>query len=333
MTSSGIALELAPGRLSLGEMFRLSSLAEERGLESVWLQEDISRDIVSVLGALSQTTERIGIATGPINVWSRTPYLMAMTAASLAELSGGRFRLGLSPGHQPTVESLHGLSLIPLDDAPKRVREILLVLKALLAGRSVSLDGTYIHVTEAQLSSAPRFEVPVYINARQGEILESVGELIAGAIISIATPQWFSEYAMPRIASGAARAGRDVADVDIAYHPVLCLSDDVERAIEAARRAVSPYFRNAEVQRLLTDYGYGAEMERLAAEREAGAEMTPSDELVRAICLVGDADMVSRRIDEYRAVGVRLMIMRPYPVAGESHADAVRQAIDQLARL
>jgi alkanesulfonate monooxygenase SsuD/methylene tetrahydromethanopterin reductase-like flavin-dependent oxidoreductase (luciferase family) len=180
------------------------------------------------------------------------------------------------------------------------------------------------------LPSAGPSEVPIYINARQGEMLEAVGELIDGAILSIATPQWVREFALPRIAAGADRAGRPVASVDVAYHPVLCLHEDEQRAIDSARQIVAPYFRNAEVIELLRAYGFPDEVDRIEASLRRGDPAEPSDDLVRAITLVGPPEVVAERIAAFEAAGVTNMIIRPYPVSGESAFEATEDAINSL---
>ncbi len=327
---SRIGLELPTDLLTGGEVIALGRLAEREGIDSLWLQETTTRDVVSLAGALSQVTSTLRIATGPINVWTRTPYLMAMTASALGELTDGQFILGLSPGHARTIETHHGLALIPLDDAPVRVQEFLSIVSGLLAGKTVTLDGRYLHVSEARLPGAGATAVPIYINARQGGVLEAVGEMIDGAILSIATPQWVREFAVPRIAAGAARAGRQATSVDVAYHPVLCLHEDEQRAIDAARDVVAPYFRNAEVIELLRAYGFADEIERIEASMKSGKAADPSDELVRAIALTGSPQAVAERIATYEAAGVTNMILRPYPVGGESAREATEQAIDRL---
>lgn len=325
-----LGLELPTDLLTAGEVVSLGRLAERQGIDSLWLQETTSRDVVSLAGALSQVTTTLRVATGPVNVWSRTPYLTAMTAATMDELTTGRFILGLSPGHASTIETHHGLSLIPLDDAPARVREFLSIISRLLAGETVTLDGRYLHVSGARLPSAGGSNVPIYINARQGGVLETVGELIDGAILSIATPEWIREFAVPRIADGANRAGRDPATIDVAYHPVLCLHDDEGRAIEAAREIVAPYFKNAEVIELLRAYGFADEVERIEAAMGRGEPAAPSDDLVRSITLVGSRDAVAEKIATFAAAGVTNMIIRPYPVGDESALEATERAIDGL---
>jgi alkanesulfonate monooxygenase SsuD/methylene tetrahydromethanopterin reductase-like flavin-dependent oxidoreductase (luciferase family) len=325
-----IGLELPTDLLTTEQVMSLGKLADRRGLDSLWLQEGSGREVVGLLGALAGATGTIRLATGPINVYTRTPYLMAMTALTLDELSGGRFILGLTPGQSPAIETLHGLTISPPDDVPIRVAEILRIVKGLLAGEVVSLDGRFMHVQAARLPVDGPLAVPIYINARQAEMLEAAGELIDGAILSIATPQWVREFAVPHVSAGAARSGRDLSEVDIAYHPILCLSDDEPAAVEAARAVVAPYFQNAEVIDLLRAYGYADEIERIEEAKRRGAAVVASDELVRAITLVGDPTTVATRIEAYRDAGVNHMIIRPYPVAGQSAYEAAADAIEGL---
>jgi 5,10-methylenetetrahydromethanopterin reductase len=332
LTNLRFGLELPTDLLSTEESVALAKLAEQHRVDALWLQEGIVRDVISLAGAIAQATSTLRIATGPVNVWTRTPYLLAMTAATLAELTNGRFVLGLTPGHARNIETNHGIALIPLDDAPSRVREVVQVLTRLISGDRVDFSGQFIHVSEAQLKREGQPPVPIYLNARQGEMLEVAGELIDGAILSIATPEWVREWAIPHIATGAKRAGRDPASVDVAYHPILCLNSDENVAIEAARNVLRPYFRNSEVISLLQSYGFAAEAEGIKAQVADGGEPDPSNDLVRAITLVGSPAEVSERIESYRAAGVTYMVIRPYPSGDESAAAATEIAITSLIR-
>lgn len=332
VSNARVGLELPTDLIDPNEVIALARHAERKGMDSLWLQETTSRDVVSLAGALSQATTTLSIATGPVNVWTRTPYLVAMTALTLDELTGGRFKLGLSPGQTRAIETHHGLSLIPLDDAPVRVHEYLTIVTRLLAGETVSLNGRFLQISEARLLDSVTRTIPIYINARQAGVLEAVGEMIQGAILSIATPTWVREFAVPHVAAGVARADRPLASVDIAYHPILCMDDDELRAIDAARAIVTPYFRNAEVIALLRDYGFAAEIARIEAQMAAGNDPGASDELIRAITLSGPPDLIRERIAAYEQAGVTNMILRPYPVGDQTPRSAVEAAIDRLAR-
>jgi alkanesulfonate monooxygenase SsuD/methylene tetrahydromethanopterin reductase-like flavin-dependent oxidoreductase (luciferase family) len=330
MANLRIGLELPIELLSIEQTFAIGRLAEERGLSSIWVQEGLGKDAVSLLGALATATDSIRLATGPINIYTRTPYLIAMTASTLHEMTLGRFILGLTPGQSTTIETHHGLPLVAPDKVAGRVADVMRIVKGLLAGDELTIDTGAFLLRGAALPIDEPTVVPIYLNARQAEMLEVVGSLLEGAILSIATPAWIRDFAIPHITIGAHQVQRDVSAVDIAYHPILCVSEDEDAAIDAAREAVAPYFKNPIVIDLLRDHGFEHEIGRFERRKRSGeAEFVPND-LVQAVTLVGHPDNVSNRILEFEAAGVTHMILRPYPVADQSAFDAAVQIIDLL---
>src|SRR5256714_14755128 len=97
------------GSLAFPEAVELAQHAENLGFESVWMPEAYGTDAVSVLGALAARTERIRLGTGIVNVFSRTPALLAQTAATLDLISGGRFILGLGTSGHQVISGWHGV--------------------------------------------------------------------------------------------------------------------------------------------------------------------------------------------------------------------------------
>ena len=103
-----IGLEVSATHLGAEELLRLSKVAEQSGVDSLWVSEDIGRDAVALLGALARSTSRLKLATGVINTYTRTPFLIAMAAVTLQELCAGRFILGLADAHTGFNEKMHG---------------------------------------------------------------------------------------------------------------------------------------------------------------------------------------------------------------------------------
>jgi alkanesulfonate monooxygenase SsuD/methylene tetrahydromethanopterin reductase-like flavin-dependent oxidoreductase (luciferase family) len=323
-------LELPLAALSADEAMSLAIRAEEAGLGSIWLSEEDARDAISLIAAISRETTSLTLATGQLSMYTRTPYLIAMTSVTLAELSGGRFVLGLSPTHSTSIRDSHGLPVTPLGKGGDHLREIVVVIRALLRGERVSFKGEYIEVPEARLRVLPTSPVPIYLNARVLSLLETAGELTDGVRISIATPEWIRDVAIHHVEIGATRGKRSIDDIDIAYHPVICLSDDEEAAVAATSHVVGPYLRNAEVMKVLVASGLGAEVNAMQSARDKGIEMPTPEALVRAITLVGNVQTIGARIREYIEAGVRHLILRPQPIADQPMVDAATNAIAAL---
>src|SRR3972149_3094940 len=130
MRRLGITLQLGEG-LSRGELVELARLAEERGYEALFVPESWGYDAITTLAELAVQTRRIKLGTGVLPVWSRTPALLAMTAASLDDLSGGRFILGLGISGPVVSQDWHG---VPFERPIQRTREAITIIRLALAG-------------------------------------------------------------------------------------------------------------------------------------------------------------------------------------------------------
>src|SRR5437588_5420127 len=117
------------GSLSFADALQLTQRAEARGFDSVWMPEAYGTDAISILGALAARTERIRLGTGIVNVFSRTPALLAQTAATLDLISGGRFILGLGTSGHQVISGWHG---VPFERPVLRMRETIAIVRQVL---------------------------------------------------------------------------------------------------------------------------------------------------------------------------------------------------------
>src|SRR5215510_4598352 len=113
MRRLGLYLPRLPGFDKRGfdrrELIECVRAADDCGYDSFWMPEAWERDAFATLTELAERTERIGLATGIVNVFSRTPALIAMSAATVDDISGGRFRLGLGTSGARVIEDFHGV--------------------------------------------------------------------------------------------------------------------------------------------------------------------------------------------------------------------------------
>ena len=125
-------------QLSVQDVVELAKTAEEKGYESFWITEGSGRDSISQLAVVAANTSDIRLGTGIVNIYSRSPSLMAMTAASMDDISQGRFILGLGAGHKQTIEGNHG---VPLLKPATRMRDYISIVKSALKGGQVAYQG------------------------------------------------------------------------------------------------------------------------------------------------------------------------------------------------
>jgi alkanesulfonate monooxygenase SsuD/methylene tetrahydromethanopterin reductase-like flavin-dependent oxidoreductase (luciferase family) len=169
---SGVGAGVTPFQTDAEATIRLAVAAEELGFARFGTAEGWTHDAVVLLTQIAGVTSRIGLGTGVLPVWSRTPAAIAMAAAGLQRASGGRFALGLGASSPPLVEGLHGIAWRqPVD----RLRATLVAVRALLDGDRVPLEAE--HVRPLRLGAPPERPVPILLAALAPSSVRLAGEL------------------------------------------------------------------------------------------------------------------------------------------------------------
>src|SRR5262249_38604424 len=146
--------------------------------ESLWSGENWGRDNVTLLSYVAAHTDRIGVGTSIMNVFSRSPALIAQTAATLDELSGGRASIGLGTSGALVIEQWHG---VPYRKPLQRTREYIEIIRLALSGERVNYDGEIFHLQRFRLGfNPPRTNIPIYVAALGPKNVELTGELADG---------------------------------------------------------------------------------------------------------------------------------------------------------
>ena len=213
MSRIGIAFS---GGLTATEIADCAERAEALGYESVWVAEGHGGDQFAILAACALRTRRVRLGTAITSVFVRTAPTIAMAAAAVDELSGGRFVLGLGSSHRVQVAPEHGVEYSkPLG----RVRDTTAVVRALLRDGEVSHDGETVRIERFDLWFRPfRQDMPIYISALFPKMTELCGEVADGVILTRGTLA-SAARARAHVAAGARRAGRTPARRDIALLP------------------------------------------------------------------------------------------------------------------
>jgi len=177
--------------------------AEKEGFDDLWLADTGGIDPLTLLPALGMHTKKIRIGIAVVPVFTRTPAVLASTAMTISHLVPGRFVLGIGSSSHAMIEGWHGLEFSkPLT----RVRETALMLRSMMLGEKSSFEGDVLRSQGYRLSPAPQGEVPLYIGALRGKMLELAGELGDGAVVNLYPREHLPEM-VAHIAAGAARAG------------------------------------------------------------------------------------------------------------------------------
>jgi F420-dependent oxidoreductase-like protein len=290
--------------------------AERVGVTSVWVPEAWGQDALTPLAYLAAVTTKIKLATGIVQIGARTPAMLAMSAMSMQLLSNGRFLLGLGTSGPQVMEGWHGVRLRSPISA---TRETIEIVRAVARGDRLSHVGDTYQLPladgpgKALRSMMAPVDVPIYVAALGPRNLELTGELADGWIGNAFIPE-HAEAFLESLATGAARAGRTLADLDLVIPAAVEFTDDVD---EAAQRHARGYaftigamgskdknFYNA----AFTRQGFGDDIRAvqdlwLSGHREDAAARVPV-ELGLKTNLLGTPAMIKDRLRLYRDAGI-----------------------------
>ena len=318
MSSYPVALYLQDAH-SVAEAIEYVQYAEQKGFEAVWQADSrLVREATVPMAAFAASTDTIKVGSGVLDMWTRNPARLAATFSTLDDLAPGRILCGLGAWWDPLASKVGVDRRRPLG----AMREVVTVVRALLADENVTFDGDYVHLDGVELDYVhqPRRpkDVPIYIGATGMKMMALTGEIADGVVLNYLVSPDYNRRAMDALAEGAARAGRTVDDLDRPQLVVCSLADDRAEALDAARLLVTQYLGQQphimaasgvpdslldEVNAVLT---WPATMEQV----EAASKLVP-DDIVQMLCAAGTAEECRAKVDEYVANGATCPILYP----------------------
>lgn len=316
--------------------------AERLGLDVCWVAEAWGTDAPSPLGYLAAKTDRVLLGSGVLQLGTRTPAVLAMTALTLAQLCEGRFLLGLGSSGPQVIEGLHG---VPFAKPVTRMRETLAVLRQVFAGEKVDHDGELVRIPlpggdgkPMRLALPANTSVPVYLAALAPNMLRLTGQIADGWLGTSFVPEGADDAYFRYLREGAARSGRSLADLDICQGAEVAFADDEQqlRDMVAGRKkelafslggmgsATTNFYNDAYSRQGWAEVAAEIRALWLAGERTAAAGLV-TDDMVLATTLIGTEPMVRKRLRTWRDAGVTTV--RLYPAG-----DTLAQRLTTLGR-
>jgi probable F420-dependent oxidoreductase len=291
------------------------------GYEAAWASEVAGPDFASLLGAVAAAVPEMSLGVAVVPVQTRSPWLLAATAATLSQLSGGRFALGVGTSSEVIVEQWSG---VPFERPLARVRETVGLLRTILAGERTAHDGEFERSRGYRLYAAPPAPVPLLIGALNPRSLRQAGELGDGVCLNQLGVEHLPQI-LGEVRTGAQEAGRDADALEVVARLFCWVTDDVAAARDLVRRAFAPYAATTVYNRFFRWLGFTEEMDALGAALaqgdRAGAATALSDRFVDALYVLGDADDVAGRVQAYVDGGVTIPVVA---CVGPGRAEAER---------
>lgn len=327
------------------EQLELTREAEALGYDSVWTAEAYGSDAATVLAWLAGQTTKIRLGAGILQIPARSAAMTAMTAASIDQLSGGRFILGLGSSGPQVSEGWHG---VRFGKQLQRTRDYVEVVRMALAHQKVEFHGETMDLPlpdgpgkALKLTIHPvQKPVPIYLAVLGPKNVMLAGEIADGWMPVYFSPEHTAELRAP-LEEGAAKAGRSLEGFSIAPMVHAYVSEDGETARDAMRPVLALYVGGMGSReknfynRLVSSYGFAAAAQQVQDlyldGKRAEAMAALPDELIDMVTICGTPDQARERLRAYRDAGVDTLIISP--MAGENE-DRLKQlrTIAELAR-
>ncbi|MCP2338311.1 LLM class F420-dependent oxidoreductase [Actinomadura rupiterrae] len=307
---------------------------EKAGLDIVYVAEAYSFDAVSQLGYIAAKTERLEIASGILQIYSRTPTLMAMTAAGLDYVSEGRFTLGIGASGPQVIEGFHG---VPYTAPLGRTREIVEICRKVWRRERLQHEGAHYNIPlpEGQgtglgkplkiINHPVRPDIPVLIAAIGPKNVEMTAEIANGWEPIFYLPEKAKDVWGEALAAGKAKRDPALGELDVVGQAHLAIGDDVQDFLEFGRPMAALYIGGMGAKgknfynNLCRRYGWEKEAEEiqdlyLAGKKDEAAAKVPY-ELLEKMSLIGSEGHVRERLAAMKESGVTTLNVAP--IAGD----------------
>ena len=323
---------------------------EKAGLDIVFVPEAYSYDAVSLLGYVAAKTERLQLASGIMQLYTRTPTLVAMTAAGLDFVSDGRFNLGIGVSGPQVIEGWHG---VPYDAPIGRTRETIEICRAVWRRERLTYSGKHYQIPlppgqgtglgkALKLINHPvRERIPIFIAAVGPKNTAMAAELAEGWQPIFYWPEKAAGIWGEALAAGKARRDPELPPLDVIAQASLAIGSDVADLVEFGRPMMALYVGGMGARgqnfytKLASDYGYPDEARAiqdayLAGRKDEAAALVPRA-LLEGISLIGPKSYVADRIAALRESGVTTLNVQPFAATHAERVALVEQIKEMAA--
>lgn len=305
--------------LSVNQILDCASHLSKYDPDTIWIPETWGMENFSMLSMVSQKISSAKIGSSIINIYSRTPSLTAMGAATVDTISNGRVILGLGTSSMPIIEDFHGLKF---EKPVSRMREYVDVVRLVLSGKQVNYDGNFFKLKNFSLLIKPvRNSIPIYLAAINQKMVELTWEIADGVI--------FYLRPIPELKKTIEKMQKK-KKIDVSCQLITCISEDSQKAIDRAKKTLAFYISVGEIYRnFLSRNGFQNETEAIFQEfKKSGLEHVHefvSDSMVKSLTICGTPQEGLAQLKKFKDMGVDLPIIQFNPI------DDVKKSFSLLA--
>jgi 5,10-methylenetetrahydromethanopterin reductase len=294
--------------LSINEILKCSKILSKYNPDSVWIPETWGMEGLSMLATLSQIVKNAKIGSSIINIYSRSPSLIAMGAVTLDTLSNGRLILGLGTSSESIVQEWHGLEF---NQHVQRMREYVEIIRLIISGNKINYYGKLFHLKHFTiLVKPPRKRIPIYLAAINPKMVELTWEIADGVIFYLRP---ISEL------KNTIQKMQLKKKIIVSAQFITCMSEDEEKAIERTRKTLAFYVSIGKIYRdFLAKNGFAKETLEIYNEYKKSGFRTNheliSNAMLDSLTICGTPDECKKKLDRFVKAGVSLPIIQFNPV-------------------
>ena len=294
--------------LSIDQILDCASHLSKYHPDTIWIPETWGMENFSMLSMVSQKVKSPKIGSSIINIYSRSPSLMAMGAATVDIISNGRLILGLGTSSMPIVEDFHGMKF---ENPVSRMREYVEIIRLVLSGKQVNYDGNFFKLKNFSLLIKPlRNSIPIYLAAVNQKMVELTWEIADGVIFYLRP---ISEL------KNTIEKMQNKKKIDVSCQLITCVSKDSQKAIDRARKTLAFYISVGEIYRnFLAKNGFQNETEEIFQEFEkSGLEHVHefvSDSMLQSLTICGNPQECLTKLNKFKDTGLDLPILQFNPI-------------------
>jgi len=284
-----------------------NTLSKYGGPDSIWIPETWGMDCCSIMSAVSQIAKKPKIGSSVMNIYSRSPALVAMSAATLDVLSGGRMIIGLGTSSSAIVEDWHG---IKFSQPVARMREYVEVIRLVLSEKKCNYDGNFFHLRNfALLISKPRKDIPIYLAAINKKMVDLTWEIADGTIFYL-RPLAELKNIIPKM--------QNKRKIDVSCQLITSISNDADESILRAKKTLAFYVSVGKIYRdFLAQNGFEKETNAIFEEyKKSGLKenhVYVSDNMLSELVICGTPDDGRKQLLRFVNAGIDLPILQFNP--------------------
>ncbi len=294
--------------LSINQVLECSEILSKTKVDTIWVPETWGMENFSMLSAVSVKTSTQKIGSSIINIYSRSPSVIAMGAATVDTLSNGRLILGLGTSSLPIIDDFHGYKF---ENPIQRMKEYVEIIRLILSGKQVKYTGEIFNLNGFSLLIKPKREtIPIYLAAVNQKMVDLAWNIGDGVIFYLRPLNEMKKT----ISKMQTRK-----KINITCQIITCVAEDSEKAVERAKKTVAFYVSVGKVYRdFLAKNGFKNDIDNIFAEfKKTGFKSNHqfvSDSMIKSLCISGNSEECKKQLQNFRQTGLDLPIIQFNPV-------------------